>query len=119
MRRAQRAHNHLYPIVIAMLYRGGTLNSMWMWSGIAVPSTSSISFWRHAEAGATQEREPPRFESGVLVAQGPDADAGQLLAEPSRPMEAAGSPVIPGVSVEAVDEDDVPASSRVVAAVDP
>src|SRR5512143_2121777 len=36
-----------YPIVIAMLYRGGTLNSMWMGSGIAFPSTSSISFWRH------------------------------------------------------------------------
>ena len=26
---------------------GGTLNSMWMWSGIALPSTNSISFWRH------------------------------------------------------------------------
>src|SRR5262245_23162537 len=24
-----------YPIVIAMLYRGGTLSNMWMWSGIA------------------------------------------------------------------------------------
>src|SRR5512135_12520 len=36
-----------YPIVMAMLYRGGTLSSMWMWSGIALPSTSSISFWRH------------------------------------------------------------------------
>src|SRR5690242_20091502 len=37
-----------YPIVIAMLYLGGTLNSMWMWSGIALPSTSSTSFWRHS-----------------------------------------------------------------------
>jgi hypothetical protein len=36
-----------YPIVIAMLYFGGTLNSMWMWSGIALPSTSSTSFCRH------------------------------------------------------------------------
>src|SRR5512135_667415 len=36
-----------YPIVIAMLYRGGTLSSMWMWSGLALPSTSSIAFWRH------------------------------------------------------------------------
>src|SRR5512135_1962189 len=36
-----------YPIVIAMLDRGGTLCSRWMWSGLALPSTSSIAFWRH------------------------------------------------------------------------
>ena len=33
-----------YPIVMATLYLGGKLSSMWMWSGIALPSTNSISF---------------------------------------------------------------------------
>jgi hypothetical protein len=33
--------------VVAMLDFGGTLSSMWMWSGMALPSTSSISFCRH------------------------------------------------------------------------
>src|SRR5271165_4586063 len=27
-----------YPIVMATLYLGGTLSSMWMWSGIALPA---------------------------------------------------------------------------------
>jgi hypothetical protein len=41
--RSFRAQQFRYPIAIATLYRGGTLNSMWMWSGIALPSTNSMS----------------------------------------------------------------------------
>src|SRR5262249_45547850 len=69
-----------------------------------------------SEALTEQKREPPRLKRRVLVAQRPDADVGQVLAEPGGPvvLELPGvAPVVAGVAVEPVDEDDIPDSLRV------
>src|SRR5262249_2423075 len=76
---------------------------------------------RQGEAGvkeAASQREAAWREGGVLIAEGPDADVGQVLAEPSGPVLlrlAWWEPVLTGIAVEAVDEDDVAASHPVFA----
>src|SRR5262245_26555548 len=77
---------------------------------------------RHGESASEDEpedREPPRLEGGILVAQRPDADVRQVLTEPGRPMAAGCPPVIRRVAIEAVDEDHIPASLGIIAAVNP
>ena len=77
---------------------------------------------RHGKAALEVEpkdRERPRLEGGILVAQRPDTDVWQVLTEPGRPMTAGCPPVIAGVAIEPMDEDHIPVSLRVITAADP
>jgi len=47
------------PITKAMLYFGGTLMHMWMWSGIKCPSNNSAPRWRHKSRNIS----PTRFRN--------------------------------------------------------
>ena len=79
---------------------------------------------RHGKAPvsrATQKRELPRFEGCVLIVQRPDANTGQLFAEPGGPVILALTliaPVVARVAIEPMNEDDVPESLVVLATVD-
>ena len=44
------------PITKAILYFGGTLKHMWMWSGIRCPSNNSTPRWRHKSCNISPAR---------------------------------------------------------------
>ena len=54
------------PITNAILYFGGTLRHIWIWSGIRCPSNNSTPLWRHSSRNISPTRSR-NFPYSLLV----------------------------------------------------